>query len=376
MFTIDLESGERRSSFTSDIQRFARLGDALPNLDFVMSMGNPVDVPPPELYIHEFIQMLHGSSKPMIITADSRKDLEAIWRIAVAVAGDEETLRQKPFFLTYLEPVSPLRMTRDPVQKLLFMAEKGLPSNFAPACNMGAGGPVTMAGAIALNNAECLLGLVLSQLKNRGTPFLYAGNVSSLDMRTTVVSYGAPEWSLSMAALTDMARRYGLPVWGYAGSSDSKTVDAQAGAEAALSIYTAFLSRCTIVHDVGYIEMGYTSSMEMLVLADEIIAMVRYILDGVPVSDRTLAREVIDQVQPGAGFLAEEHTLENWRAAQFIPRILNRQRHSQWVEKGSVEMRAALNQQARRLLDSHPPVPLSSELEREIETVLQQFRQG
>jgi trimethylamine--corrinoid protein Co-methyltransferase len=250
------------------------------------------------------------------------------------------------------------------------MAEKGLPTNFAPSANMGAGGPVTMAGAVALLNAECLAGLVLAQLKNRGTPFLYGGNVSALDMRTTVISYGAPEWSLSMAALADVARFYGLPVWGFGGCTDAKTLDAQAGLEATLSLYTAFLSCNTIVHDVGYLEMGYTSSMELIMLADEIIAMIRYIVNGMPVSKETLALEVIDRAQPGAGFLSDDHTLENWRQALFIPRFLNRQRYQEWEEADRPDLFHRLNPAARQTLLRHEVPSLPSEAEREIRRIL------
>ena len=157
------------------------------------------------------------------------------------------------------------------MDKLLFCAEKGIPVTYPPSPNTGGGGPITLAGALALGNAECLAGLVLTQLVRPGTPFLYGMNTAALDMKSAIVSYGAPEWPLGMAAWTDLGRYYGLPVWGVAGATDSKVVDAQAGIEATVTIMTAFLSRCNLDHDVGYIEYGTTSSMEMLVIADEII---------------------------------------------------------------------------------------------------------
>ncbi|MBN2305294.1 MAG: trimethylamine methyltransferase family protein, partial [Anaerolineae bacterium] len=238
-FTLDLETGQRRRTTADDVENFARLAGALDNIDFVMSMSNPVDVPPGDVYIHEFVRMMRGSTKPLVYTAKDRRDLEDIYRIGVAVAGSEQALREKPFFLLYPEPISPLLFPEESLQKLVFCAEKGLPVGFIPSTNTGGGGPITLAGALALGNAECLLGLVITQLVQPGTPFLYGYNVSTLDMKTSVVSYGCPEWSLSMAAISDLARFYGLPVWGYGGATDSKTVDAQFGAEAAFSIMTA-----------------------------------------------------------------------------------------------------------------------------------------
>ena len=172
-----------------------------------------------------------------------------------------------------------------------------------------------MAGALALGNAESLVGLVLTQLVRPGAPFLYGMNVAALDMQATIVAYGAPDWAQAMAAFSDIARFYKLPVWGGAGASDSKVVDAQAGFEATTTIMSAFISRCNVVHDVGYIEYGSTSSMELLVICDEIIRHTRFIVGGVEVSERTLAREAIDRARPGGGFFADDHTLENWKTA-------------------------------------------------------------
>lgn len=121
-------------------------------------------------------------------------------------------------------------------------------------------------------------------------------------------------------------RFYKLPVWGNAGATDSKLIDAQAGLEAAISIYSAFLSHCTLVHDVTYLEYGSTSLMEMMVIADKIISMIRYIMCGVTVEENTQALEAIGRTRPGSGFLADEHTLRNFRQHQWIPRIIDQKR--------------------------------------------------
>jgi trimethylamine--corrinoid protein Co-methyltransferase len=140
-------------------------------------------------------------------------------------------------------------------------------------------------------------------------------------------------------------------------------VDAQAGLEATVSIMTAFLCRCNLVHDVGYIEYGSTSSMEMLVMADEIIRDVRYVMGGVEISERTLARDVIHRARPGGGFLADDHTLDNWRWAQWRPVVIDRMRYDDWVKKGGKDMAARANEQARKILSEHdvPPLPQAAE---------------
>ena len=362
-FTIDLETGQRRQATAEDVRRIAKLCDGLGQIDFVMSMGTPSDVPPLDHYLHSFINMIRGSVKPNVYTANNREDMEAIYRIACAVAGGETELREKPFLLHYAEPISPLLFNDESVDKLLFCAEKGIPVTYLPSPNTGGGGPITLAGALALGNAECLAGLALSQLVRPGTPFLYGMNTAALDMKSAIVSYGSPEWPLGMAACADLARYYDLPVWGTAGATDSKVVDAQAGIEATVSVMTAFLTRCNLNHDVGYIEYGTTSSMEMLVMVDEIIRDARYVMGGVEVSERTLAREAIHRARPGGGFLADDHTLDNWKWAQWQPALIDRMRYDRWVEKGRQDMAARANERARQILAEHeaPPLPEAAE---------------
>ncbi|NDJ78690.1 MAG: trimethylamine methyltransferase [Chloroflexi bacterium] len=371
-FVRDVYTGERRRAIAQDVVDFARLADALDNIDFVMSMSNPVDVPPDDLYLYEFIGIVRGSIKPNVYTVKNRRDLEDIHRIGVAIAGSEQALREKPFFLLYPEPISPLLMPSEVIQKILFCAEKGIPTAFVPSANPGGGGPITLAGALALGNAECLVGLILTQLVRPGTPFLYGFNTASLDMKTTIVSYGSPEWSMGMAACNDLARHYNLPVWGFGGATDSKVVDAQAGAEYTFSLLTALLSRTTLVHDVGYIEYGAGAAMEALVIADEIISMARVFARGIEVNPTTLALDAIARVKPGAGFLADDHTLEHWREAQWKPNIVDRSRYQQWDEKGRQDMNARANARARDILADHQTPPLSAEAEAAIADVLGQ----
>lgn len=362
-FTMDLETGGRRRPAAEDVQQIARLCDGLDQIDFIMSMGTPSDVPTLDHYLHSFIGMIRGSVKPNVYTARDRADMEDIYRISCAVAGGETELREKPFLLHYAEPISPLLFNKESVDKLLFCAEKGIPVAYPPSPNTGGGGPITVAGALALGNAECLAGLLLTQLVRPGSPFLYGMNIAALDMKSAIVSYGAPEWAMGMPAWTDIGRFYGLPVWGVSGATDSKVVDAQAGIEATATIMTAFLSRCNLNHDVGYIEYGTTSSMEMLVIADEIIRDVRYIMGGVEVSERTLAREAIHRAKPGGGFLADDHTLDNWRWAQWQPKVIDRTRYDRWVKVGSKDMTVRANELARKILGEHevPPVPKAAE---------------
>lgn len=369
-FTLDVESGKRRRTTAQDVEDIARLCDALDNINFIMSMGNPSDVPPDDLYIHEFIRMIRGSVKPNVYTVKNRKDMEDVYRIAAAVAGGERALREKPFFLLYAEPISPLLIPEESLQKLIFCAEKGVPASYPPSPNTGGGGPITLAGALALGNAECLVGLIISQLIRPGTPFLYGMNTAAMDMKSAIVSYGSPEWPLGLMAQMDLARYYNLPAWSAGGASDSKTVDTQAGIEMTFSIMANFLARATLVHDVGYIEYGSTSSMEALVIADEVIRETRLLVGGVEVNPTTLALDAIARARPGGGFLADDHTLDNWKWAQWRPDMIDRNRYDRWIKLGSKGMFTRANERAREILGEHEVPPLPEEAEKVIAEVL------
>lgn len=375
IFTIDIQDGTRRRPICQDVEDIARLTDSLDNIDFVMSMGVPTDVPVNDTYIYEFISMIRGSLKPNVYTARDYRDMEDIYRIAVAVAGDEQSLREKPFLLHYAEPISPLLIPEESLQKIIFCAEKGIPATYIPSPNTGGGGPITVAGAVTLGNVECLVGLIVSQLVRPHTPFLYGMNTAALDMKKTIVSYGSPEWSQGMCAWSDLAHFYNLPVWGYGGATDSKVVDAQAGIEAAFSIMNAFLTRCTLVHDVAYIEYGSTSSMEMLAIADEIIAMTRFYMGGVEVSRETMAMDAIARIKPGSGFLADKHTLENFREAQWAPNLIDRNRYGGWQEAGAKDMNARANDRVKEILADHSVPGLPDKAEAVIEEILAERRE-
>jgi len=374
-FTLDLETGQRRRAVLKDAGNFARLVDGFDNIDFAMSMANPEDVPIEDIYAHVFSEMVKNTNKPIVFVADSAKDIAKIHAIACLIAGGENNLQQKPFMLGYSEAISPLLFPKNVIEKLIFCAEKRIPICLPSGSNAGGGAPVTLAGAIALGIAENLVGLSVHQLVNKGAPFLFGPNVSVLDMKSTVVSYGCPEWSLTQAALADMRDEiYGLPVWAFAGASDAKVVDAQAGAEAMFSIANAMLSRCNLIHDVGFLEYGTTSSLEMVTMVDELIAMSRFFVGGILVNNETLALEAIERVArggPGSMFLTDDHTFENFMQAQFLPKLLDRFRYDIWKEAGALNLDQRCNAEAKRILSEHQVEQKSSEVLKEIERILQ-----
>ena len=356
--TIDLETGERRPSLLSDVSNAARLADWLPNLDFVMSMALPSDVPMQTSDRRSFLAMTENTVKPLVITAWAEAGLADIIAMAETIAGGADKLKLAPFILAYLEPTTPLQHTEVVLRKVLLMADHGLPFVYAPGPVDGGTSPVTPAGSLAMANAEVLSGITIAQLRRKGTPVVWGSGSGPLDMRTMVATYSSPEFMLHCMAMAEMAHYYyHKPVWGFAGCSDAKLADIQAGIESSLWILCMALCGANLVHDCGYIESGLTASLEMMVVCDEIIRFVRRLMSGIEITSETLALDVIDKVGPGGSYLTSPHTKQHFREVWY-PRVLDRHSYHGWIQAGQPTAIKTAREMARDAIANHQPVPL------------------
>ena len=373
---LDPRTAARRPFRTADVVDCIRLVDALPELDFCMSMGIPSewagsaeDGRPAGPYQLQYALMLQHTEKPVVFVCDDVRDCEAIAAMAAAAAGGMEELRLNPTLALYSEPTTPLKHSDTATGKLLFMAERGLPLIHSPAPMMGGAAPVTLAGGMALGNAEVLSSIVIQQLKRPGAPFIYGVQAHHMDMRTTISVYGSPEYELARVASAEMARFYNLPIWGNAGMTDSLALDEQAAAEAAFSILVAQLTGTHLAHDVGYLEAGLMTSPEMIVLCAEIITQVRQFARGVRLDAEQLALDVIHSVGPGGSYLIEDHTLRHFREA-WQPALFGRYRMADWLRHGSEGLGVRLRDRTIAKMESHRPHAPSDAVLREIEAIL------
>jgi len=362
---LDPHTGEHRPFTAADVVDCIHVVDALPQLQFCMSMGIPSDLDTANPYRHQFALMLEHTAKPVVFVCDDRADCEAIVSMASAAAGGIDQLRLNPTLLLYSEPSTPLRHSETATGKLLYMAERALPIVHSPAPMMGGTAPVTLAGGLALGNAEVLSGLVMHQLKHPGAPFVYGQGLHHMDMKTMISVYGAPEYQLARVLVAEMGRFYGLPTWGYAGMSDSCVMDEQAAADAAFSVLVALLTGTNLAHDIGYLEAGLTTSPEMIVFTAEMISMMRRFMEGVSLDADSLALEVIHQVGPGGDFLTARHTLKHFREL-WQPALISRQRMDDWAADGSRRLGERLREKTVSIIEEHRPEPLPDGVREEI----------
>jgi len=374
IYRLDAETFERRQSVLDDVRDTARLVDALPNIDFVMSLAHPSDVASEHGYAESFRAMVEGTKKPIVFTADRLDDLTEMVDIATAVRGGAEELRAAPYVIQYAEPISPLFHPRSSVDKVILCAERGVPLVYSPAPMAGATAPITMAGHVAQGLAECLTGLVIHQRACAGAPFIFGMGPAVLDMATAQSSYNAPEYYLSYVAVIEMIRSYDRPSWGYAGTSDSQVPDGQATLEAAMITFLSSLLGANLNHDIGYLDFGCTGSLEMVAILDELVGQLRRFGRGVPVDETSLAFDVIAEVGPQGHFLEHEHTLVNFRDTQWRPRLLSRLGRDDWAAAGNPTLLERARVRVRELLTSHEPESLPADTARAIAALVAKRR--
>ncbi len=366
---LDPETGEERDFTLDDFAVCCRVADALPNTDLIGTPGvlRPTPEMPQEICNqYEFAAMVTSTTKPLTVLVENGDVLRDVFAMAAAAAGGEAALRERPFIIPYLNCVSPLVYNAETLDKLLLSAEWGIPVLCIPSGQCGATGPVTLAGSIALFNAETLAGLVVHQLKRPGAPFITGSDPAIMDMKTANIAYASPEASLLLMGAAELAHYYGLPVTGLSISSESKRPDQQMTLEQAIGAYGCLLSGVNLMPYMGFLESGLIFSLETLVMADEIVGLLRRIFRGVPVDDDTLALDVIRSVGIGGHFLGEAHTLTRFRSEHWQPTVLTRETHHAWETRGSKVMGDRVKEKLREIIATHEPEPLPGEVEAQI----------
>ena len=366
MSTYDLETGEHRKAVLRDVVNGVRLVDALPNMDFVMSMFLPSDVPQADYERHQMSIMLQESTKPIIFVGVEADSTVTALDMAAAVAGGLKTLQAYPFVINYVNTVSAFHHNGESLQRLLYAAERNIPSIYAPGSTRGTLAPITSAGAMALHNAAQLAGLVLSQLKREGSPLILCGRSGGfLDMRTMVSLYTAPDagpygW--------DLARHYRIPTFTVA-CTDAKVFDAQAAGETALTLFEKTLNGANIIHDLGYLDSAMTGSLELVVYSDEVIEWIKRYWQPFELTEESLALDLIHATGPDHHFLETEHTLRHFREL-WAPSLFDRMDFETWSSKGRLTLQQKANQRVLEIIGSHRAEALSPQVKAKLADVV------
>ncbi len=369
---IDHHTGEYRKSVLQDVVKGIQVCDGLPNIDFVMSMFLPSDVNEMVSDRYQMEAILNATTKPILYVTNEFSGCVDAVEMAEVVAGGAEALKLRPFTACYINVTTGLQHNEEALQKLLFLADKGLPALYIPVSLGGINAPITPAAGVAFDNAGVLVGLVLSQLTREGAPFIMMGTSgASLDMSTMVGPYCEPDHCGIGHAL---AHHYNIPMFGMGGCSDSKLVDQQAAAEAALTLMTETIGGANLIHDLGYLESGLSGSLAQLVICNEIVGWIERVVAPVEINDETLALDLIDQIGPDGSYLDSDHTMDHFRD-RWYPKVFDRGNYDQWMGAGGLSLAERAAKRVDTILEEHQPNSLPEDIQHKIKAIVQRAEQ-
>jgi len=356
-FVDDFETGERRYSTSSDLKDFALVCDYLDTVDFFSPSVIPNDLPPPFQELHKAAIALRNNRKHFQGGSITEKTAQWQIRLASAVVGSEEELRKRPIFSTVNCPVAPLTFEKGAAEAMVVLARAGIP--IAPMTMVlgGTTAPATMAGILAMANAEELASLVIMECANPGAPMIYCSEAAPANMKTGAINYDAPEYPLLGAGCGQMARFYGMPNFVADISpadrlseplSPGPRPDAMADVESSMvKMALSWMARTDISASFGGVDSAISAALDRLVLDAETYEHARAYLRRFEINDDTLALDVIHKVGPGGHFLDTRHTLEHfkkeiWSRELSDTFILDPAAKGSFIEKAQAKVREIL----------------------------------
>jgi len=359
---FDAKRGEERLSTSKDIACTASLVDHLEYIQIYIISCQAHDLEPENYHLNDFFQALNHTAKHVMGGCDNLHGATQMWDLARNIAGGEAIFKEKPFASVITNPMSPLSIDSETLYILEFCSRKGIPVTCAPAPISGATAPATLAGTLAQMHAEALVGVVLTQFFAPGAKVLYGAVPSAMDLRSMDYTMGSVEMALMNAAAVQLAKTYRLPIYASAGVTEAKESDIQAGLEKSLSNLIVALNGADLIHlAAGMLDSGNSIAYEQYVIDNEILGMIRRVLNGITVDHQTIGLEVIDSVGPGGNFVMEEHTVAHMMTEFFYPQLSVRCNFDIWEERKRPTLLSRSQDMVKQIIDDNPRERLDPE---------------
>jgi trimethylamine--corrinoid protein Co-methyltransferase len=374
-FVTDLEYGRRQATL-KDFENFVKLTGASPNQNILSgTVVEPTDVPYEIRHAQMIYTAVKYSDKCFMGSALGEKGADDSIRMASILFGSEDEVAEKPCLTSILGSLTPLRYDERMLGAIMRYAKAGQPLVISALAIAGATGPATLAGSLALQNAEVLAGIVLTQLVREGTPVIFGGTSSNAEMRNGTLSIGSPEMALNAAATAQMARYYKLPARSGGAVCDAKAPDAQASYESMMSLLMAMVCGANFVlHSAGILESFNCMSYEKFIADDEMCGMVKRIKRAIEVNPETLALDVISAVGPGGHFLDKDHTLDHFRTEFYQPRLSNRDDFVTWQTSGSFQSMETAHKKVKEILDTYQAPELPTDVDKALKKFIEKMK--
>ena len=354
------EAGGRRTGNREDFQKLIRLGHSINTVH--MWPGYPVE----PVDVHASVRHLDAAYDFMTLSdlaihaysLGRVKNQDGLEMIKIVRQIDEATLQREPSMWTIINANSPLVYDTPMTQGIIEFAERNQIVCITPFTLMGAMAPTTPAGAISQHNAEALAGIALTQVVRPGSPVIYGGFTSNVDMQSGAPAFGTPEAMQTTIVTGQMTRRYGVP-YRSSGVNASNAIDAQAAYESVFSLWGAVMGGAHIlVHAVGWMEGGLRASFEKMALDADLCAMVQTYLEPLDFTSDALALDAVRDVGHGGHFFGTPHTLERYRDAFYKPLISDWRNYETWEEAGKPEAKSRIIELVDELLAQYQPPDL------------------
>lgn len=364
----DLDGG-RRLGNRVDYQNLIRLSHMLTSVQFLG--GYPVE----PVDIHASVRHLHATHDALTLTdipihaysLGRQRNRDCLELVRIARGIDDATLEREPSIFSIVNTNSPLRLDTPMSQGILEFSARNQVICITPFTLAGAMAPVTIAGAVAQQNAEALAGIAYTQMIRPGAPVIYGGFTSNVDMQSGSPAFGTPEYMRAAMIGGQLARRYRVP---YRSSNvcAANALDAQASYESVFSLWGAVMGGVNmLMHGAGWMEGGLHASFEKMVLDAELLHMVSAFLDGVAVSEDTLAVDAVAAVGPGGHFFGTPHTQARYRTAFHRPMISDWRNFETWTEAGRPEAPARAIHLYKEFLAAYEPPALDDAIRAELD---------
>ncbi len=364
----DLDNGRRVGNY-KDYQNLIRLGQHFNVINLTGGYPvEPVDLPANTRHLDCAFTHLTLTDKVFhAYSLGKQRIADSIDLLCIGHGLTREQLKTRPSLVSIINTSSPLRLDGVMIQGMLEMIRNGQAICVTPFTLSGAMAPITLAGALSLQNAEALASLAFTQMVAPGAPVIYGGFTSNVDMKTGAPAFGTPEMAKTTLIGGQLARRYRLP---YRASNVNacNTVDTQAGYESMMALWPTIMSHCNFVkHAAGWLEGGLCASFEKVIVDVELLQMMSAFLETLSFSEEEMAFEAIKDVGPGGHFFGTQHTLDRYETAFYPPILSEWNNFGQWTEDGAFDTAQRANRIWKQALDEYQQPYLEESIVEELE---------
>lgn len=375
-FIIDRQ-GEQRNAVMEDYTDFCKLVHTSEYLDMMgYMMVMPSNVSPAVSHLEMFLANLLLTDKATMASPQDRQKARDNIEMLGILWGGKDKIQNIPVTVSKINPVSPLIYSEEMAGSLIEYARLGQPLQFPSVVMAGTTGPVTLAGSLAINIAEALAGITLTQIITPGTPCVIGGNSCSTDMRTGAMALGGPEAVIFIHANIQMARFYGLPSKAGGSVTDSFFPDMQAGIESGISLFTALASGVNMLdQSCGILGCFNAMSFEKFMIDEETCGYVRRILKPMEVTDATIAMDQIKRAGIGGAFLTFPETFSRFKKEFFIPKLAVRGGYEPWHRNGKQHLWEAAARYKEQRLSSYQKPDIDPDIERDLNAFVTRRKQ-